>query len=271
MLTNRLIACFDIKDGRLTKARQFRDNVDVGDPVVIARDLYMQDIDEIIFYDITASAEKRRTDIAAVAAVGREVFVPFTVGGGISTVADMHAVLDAGAEKVSIDSMAVRRPELIREGAQTFGCQCIVLSMQVLRVEATGSIPSGFEIVVDGATTRTGMDAISWARRGAALGAGEICVNSIDQDGTWEGFDIELVQAVADAVDVPVIASGGAGSVDHVDEVFRAGGASAAIISSLLYSPQLTKTFRVPELKAELVGRGVNVRPSLTTHVNSAA
>jgi imidazole glycerol-phosphate synthase subunit HisF len=270
MLTNRLIACFDIKDGRLTKARQFQDNIDVGDPVVIARDLYEQDIDEIIFYDITASNERRQPDIATVAAVAREVFVPFTVGGGISSLANMHDVLDAGAEKISIDSMAVRRLELIREGAQMFGRQCIVLSMQVQRVEATDAIPSGFEIMIDGARKRTGMDAIEWARRGTALGAGEICVNSIEQDGTGEGFDVELVRAVTGAVDVPVIASGGAGTIEHIHDVFRVGGASAAIISSMLYSPRLATTYRVAALKGELIERHANVRPPVETDVGSA-
>lgn len=263
MLTSRLIACFDVKNGRVTKARQFLDNIDVGDASQVAEKMYADQIDEIVFYDIMASAEKRRPDIDTVARVAHQVFVPLTVGGGIRSLQDMHDVLDAGAEKISIDSMAVRNPPLITEGSNEFGRQCIVLSMQVKRVEKTASIPSGYEIAIDGARTFTGLDALEWARRGEELGAGEIVVNSIDQDGTHAGYDLEITRAVADAVNIPVIASGGAGTAAHVADGFRAG-ASAAIISSMLYSPRMEKNVTVRELKEQLTGEfGIAVRPFL--------
>jgi cyclase len=262
-LTNRLIACFDVKNGRVTKARQFLDNIDVGDAAVVARKMYADQIDEIIFYDIMASAERRQTDLATVAAVARQVFVPLTVGGGVRHLADMHAVLDAGAEKISLDSMAVRNPQIVTDGSREFGRQCIVLSMQVKRVGVSPTIPSGYEVAIDGARVFTGMDALEWARRGEDLGAGEICVNSIDQDGTHAGYDLNITQAIAEAVNIPVIASGGAGAAEHVARAFEVG-ASAAIISSLLYSPRMTRNVSVRELKAELstVYRS-NVRPYL--------
>ena len=264
MLAKRLIACFDVMKGRVTKARQFQDNIDVGDAEEVAVAMYEAQVDEIIFYDITASAERRRIDLDTVRSVARHVFVPFTVGGGIRSLDDMHAVLEAGAEKVSVDSMAVRQPDIISQGAREFGRQCIVLSMQVKRVEPTSAIPSGYEIAIDGARTFTGMDAVAWARRGEELGAGEICVNSIDQDGTHAGYDLKITRSIADAVNVPVIASGGAGSVEHVAEAFTAGGAYAAIVSSLLYSPRIARRPTVRELKAKLAGEyGITVRPYL--------
>lgn len=263
MLTNRLVACFDVRDGRVTKARQFQDNIDVGDPVAIAEAMYRDQIDEIIFYDIMASAQRRQTDLATVRAVARKVLVPFTVGGGIRGLDDMHAVLDAGAEKVSVDSMAVRDPEIISAGAAEFGRQCIVLSMQVKRVPVSDAIPSGYEVAIDGARVFTGMDALAWARRGAELGAGEICVNSIDQDGTHQGYDLTITEAVAKAVNVPVIASGGAGTAGHVAAAFQVG-ASAAIVSSILYSPRLADHATAADLKRELTATyGSLVRPVL--------
>lgn len=261
MLTKRIIACFDVVAGRVTKARQFRDNIDVAPADALATRLYDDEIDEIIFYDITASSERRQIDLETVRAVARRVFVPFTVGGGIRSVDDMFEVLKAGAEKISVDSMAVRNPEIIREGAEAFGRQCIVLSTQVKRVETSEEIPSGYEVFIDGARTATGMDAIEWVRRGEALGAGEICVNSIDRDGTAAGYDLEITRAVADAVNVPVIASGGAGTVDHIAAGLTAGGASAAIISSILYSPRMERNLGVAEIKAALAERGVTTRP----------
>jgi imidazole glycerol-phosphate synthase subunit HisF len=262
LLTNRIIACFDVLNGRVTKARQFQDNIDVGDPASIAAVMYRDEIDEIIFYDIMASAERRQTDLATVRAVASRIFVPFTVGGGIRDLADMHAILDAGAEKVSVDSMAVRNPDLVRAGAREFGRQCIVLSMQVKRVPVSSTIPSGYEVAIDGARVSTGLDAVEWARRGADLGAGEICVNSIDQDGTHQGYDLNITEAVVEAVNVPVIASGGAGTADHVAQVFRAG-ASAAIVSSMLYSPRMSQHTAAAELKRMLAtNHGIRVRPS---------
>jgi cyclase len=263
MLTKRLIACFDVIDGRVTKAQQFQDNIDVAPAEQLATRLYDDQIDEIVFYDITASAEKRKIDLETVRRVARHVFVPFTVGGGIRSVDDMFEVLKAGAEKISVDSMAVRNPEIIRDGAEAFGRQCIVLSTQVKRVGARSGLPSGYEVFIDGAREATGLDALEWVRRGEELGAGEIVVNSIDRDGTASGYDLEITRAVADAVNVPVIASGGAGDVDHIAAGLTDGGAQAAIISSILYSPRFDRNLGVREVKAGLVRHGVPVRPYL--------
>jgi cyclase len=191
------------------------------------------------------------------------VFVPFTVGGGIRDVDDMFEVLKAGAEKISVDSMAVRNPEIIRDGARAFGSQCVVLSTQVKRVGVRDGIPSGYEVFIDGARLATGLDALDWVRRGEDLGAGEIVVNSIDQDGTASGYDLDITRAVADSVNVPVIASGGAGNVEHIADGLTVGGASAAIISSILYSPRLDRNVGVRELKAGLAERDVPMRPYL--------
>jgi len=264
VLTKRLIACFDVIDGRVTKARQFQDNIDVAPASDLAQRLYDDQIDEIIFYDITASVEKRPIDLETVRDVARHVFVPFTVGGGIRSLDDMFAVLDAGAEKISIDSMAVRNPEIIRQGAHAFGRQCIVLSTQVKRVGARDGIPSGYEVFIDGARLATGIDAIDWVRRGAELGAGEIVVNSIDRDGTASGYDLQITREVADAVNVPVIASGGAGTVEHVAAGFTDGAAQAAIISSILYSPRFERNPTVRELKEALISRGLPMRPYMS-------
>ncbi len=212
MLTKRLIACFDVVDGRVTKAQKFQDNIDVAPATDLAQLLYEDQIDEIVFYDITASAQQRKIDLETVRGVAEHVFVPFTVGGGIRSIDDMFEVLKAGAEKISIDSMAVREPDIIRQGAEAFGRQCIVLSTQVKRVEPSTAIPSGYEVFIDGARVATGMDALEWVRKGESLGAGEIVVNSIDRDGTASGYDLEITSAVAAAVNVPVIASGGAGT-----------------------------------------------------------
>lgn len=263
MLTRRLIACFDVVDGRVTKAQQFQDNIDVAPAEDLAARLYEDQIDEIVFYDITASAEKRKIDLDTVRRVARHVFVPFTVGGGIRSVDDMFEVLKAGAEKISVDSMAVRNPEIIRDGARAFGRQCIVLSTQVKRVDASLGIPSGYEVFIDGAREATGLDALEWVRRGEELGAGEIVVNSIDRDGTASGYDLDITRDVADAVSVPVIASGGAGTADHIAAGLTDGGAQAAIISSILYSPRFDRNLGVRELKEALTARGVPLRPYL--------
>ena len=265
MLTRRLIACFDVIDGRVTKAQQFQDNIDVAPASELAQQLYEDQIDEIVFYDITASAQKRKIDLDTVRDVAQHVFVPFTVGGGIRSVDDMYEVLKAGAEKISIDSMAVRNPEIIRAGADAFGTQCVVLSTQVKHVGIRPGIPSGYEVFIDGARQATGLDALDWVRRGEELGAGEIVVNSIDRDGTASGYDIDITRAVADAVNVPIIASGGAGTVEHIAEGLTDGGASAAIISSILYSPRLDRNVGVRELKEGLSALGVPMRPWVDT------
>lgn len=257
MLTKRLIACFDIIGGRVTKAVQFKDNIDVAPAEQLAKVMYEAGVDELIFYDINASAEKRPIDIETVKKVARCVFIPFTVGGGLSSLSDMYAALKAGAEKVSVDSMAVRNPSIIAEGAKAFGRQCVVLSTQVKR---TGRTLSGYEVYIDGARVATGMDAIEWMKRGEGLGAGEICVNSIDNDGSLRGYDLELMRLACEAVNVPLIASGGAGKPEHLEELFKTTQAQAAIISSMLYSPRLARNYSVIELKDFLSARGVNVR-----------
>ncbi|MHB8244587.1 MAG: imidazole glycerol phosphate synthase subunit HisF [Acidimicrobiales bacterium] len=262
MLTRRLVACFDVRDGRLTKARRFEDNVDVGDPVEFAARLYKDGIDELIFYDITASSERRSIDLRTVERVAEMVFIPFTVGGGIASEADMRAVLKAGAEKISIDSMAVRNPALIQAGSAAFGSQCIVVSMQVKRVPMTGEIPSGYEVAIDGARVMTGMDAVQWAVRASELGAGELVVNSIDCDGTHAGYDIEITRVIAEAVNLPVIASGGAGTVQHIVDAFVVADAQAAVISSMLYSPRMAEHHSVAALKDALRAQaGFEMRP----------
>ncbi|MGM9566694.1 MAG: imidazole glycerol phosphate synthase subunit HisF [Clostridia bacterium] len=263
MLTKRLLACFDMRDGMVTKAHQFQDNFDIGSAAEIACKIYEDQIDEILFYDITASAEKKPIDLATVRTVAERVFVPFAVGGGIRDLNDMYQVLKAGAEKISIDSMAVRNPQIIEDGAKAFGSQCIILSMQVKRVEKTEKIPSGYEIAIDGARTFTGMDALEWAMRGESLGAGELCINSIDCDGTHHGYDLEITKLISDHVSVPVIASGGAGNPSHIADAFTKTGASAAIISSMLYSPKLPRNYHVSEIKDYLTAQGIPVRPFL--------
>ena len=258
MLTKRLIACFDIINGRVTKAVKFQGNIDVASADELAGLMYDSQIDEIIFYDITASSDKRGIDIDAVKKTARRIFIPFTVGGGIKTLDDMYEALKAGAEKISVDSMAVRNPKIITEGAKAFGSQCIVLSTQVKR---TGKTPSAYEVFIDGARLATGLDAIEWIRRGQDLGAGEICVNSIDCDGTMTGYDIELMKLSEKAVMVPLIASGGAGKPEHLKNLFIDTQAQGAIISSMLYSPRAERNYSVRELKAYLEQNGINVRP----------
>lgn len=257
MLTKRLIACFDIVKGRVTKAVQFQDNIDVAPAEELARAMYDAQIDELIFYDITASIQKRKIDIETVKKVAQCVFIPFTVGGGIKDLNDMYEALKAGAEKISVDSMAVRNPAIISEGAKAFGSQCIVLSTQVKK---SGLMPSGYEVFIDGASLATGMDAIEWIKRGQELGAGEICLNSIDNDGTLSGYDLELMKLADTAVSVPLIASGGAGAPEHLKALFTDTEAQAAIISSMLYSPRMERNYTVSELKEYLVQNHIGMR-----------
>ncbi|MFH1730431.1 MAG: imidazole glycerol phosphate synthase subunit HisF [Planctomycetota bacterium] len=258
MLTKRIIPCLDVRAGKVTKGIKFRGNVDVGDPVAMARKYYEDGADELVFYDITASNERRGIMIDVVRNVAREIFIPFSVGGGLRTLEDMRAVLLAGAEKVSIDSGAARNPGIIAEGAKAFGSQCIVLSMQVRKVAATGSVPSGYEIVIDGGRTFTGLDALEWAKRGEGLGAGELCVNSIDRDGTTAGFELELTRATAELVGIPVIASGGAGSPQDLADVFTEGKADAAIVASITHYGEWT----IGGIKTYLEKRGIPMRMS---------
>ncbi|MCL2751898.1 MAG: imidazole glycerol phosphate synthase cyclase subunit [Firmicutes bacterium] len=263
MLTKRLIACFDILNGRVTKAVSFQDNIDVAPASELAEAMYEAQIDELIFYDITASAQRRGIDIETVKSVARRVFIPFTVGGGIGSLGDMYEALKAGAEKISVDSMAVRNPQIISDGAKAFGSQCVVLSTQVKRTYKT---PSGYEVYIDGARLATGMDAVEWIKRGAGAGAGEICVNSIDNDGTLSGYDMDLMRLAQNAVTVPLIASGGAGAPGHLKTLFIETAAQAAIISSMLYSPRLKQNYTVRELKEYLVRHHIHVRPPETNY-----
>jgi cyclase len=256
MLSRRIIPCLDVRAGRLTKGIKFKNNVDIGDPVEAAEKYYEEGADELVFYDITASYEKRDIMIDTVKKVAERIFIPFSVGGGIRTVEDMRKVLLAGAEKVSINSAAVRNPDLISQGAKEFGSQCIVLGMDVKRVGKKKGIPSGYEIVIDGGRTYTGIDALEWAKRAEELGAGEICLNSIDADGTKEGYEINLTRLISTNVDVPVIASGGAGKPEHLLEVLTEGKADAALIASIVHYG----TYSIYELKRFLKENGIKVR-----------
>ncbi|HQP29529.1 MAG TPA: imidazole glycerol phosphate synthase subunit HisF [Syntrophales bacterium] len=256
MLRKRIIPCLDVRAGKLTKGIKFKGNIDIGDPVEAARQYYEQGADEIVFYDITASSDQRQILLDVVRRVAATIFIPFSVGGGIRTLADMRAVILAGAEKVSVNSAAVQNPRLIAEGAKAFGSQCIVLGMDVKRVEASARIPSGYEIVIHGGRIDTGRDALEWAREAERLGAGEICLNSIDADGTRDGYEIRLTSLISDRVGIPVIASGGAGTPEHLHDVLTRGRADAALIASMVHY----RTHTLADIKAYLSGRGVPVR-----------
>lgn len=256
MLSKRIIPCLDVRNGKLTKGIKFQGNVDIGDPVASARHYYEQGADEIVFYDITASAEGRGIFLDVVERVAAQIFIPFSVGGGINTVEDMRAVLLAGAEKVSVNSGAVKNPDIISQGAALFGSQCIVLGMDVKRVPKSEAIPSGFEVVIYGGRKPVGLDAIEWAKTGEALGAGEICLNSIDADGTKDGYDLELTRLVARKVKIPVIASGGAGNPQHMAEAFTKGRASAALIASIVHFGEYT----IRGIKEQIAAQGVKMR-----------
>ena len=256
MLSRRIIPCLDVRHGKLTKGVKFKGNVDIGDPVEMASFYYEEGADELVFYDITASSEKRDIMIETVRRVAEKIFIPFSVGGGIRTVEDMRRVLLAGAEKVSVNSAAIRDPGLIARGAEAFGSQAIVLGMDVKRVPLSPKIPTGYEMVIDGGRTPTGLDALGWAIQGERLGAGEICLNSIDADGTKEGYELNLTRLVASHVHIPVIASGGAGAAEHLVDVLDAGLADAALIASITHYG----LFSIRDLKAYLHQRGIKVR-----------
>lgn len=256
MLSKRLIPCLDVREGRLTKGIKFKGNRDIGDPVTTAASYYEEGADEIVFYDITASSDRRDILIETVRKVAEKIFIPFSVGGGIKSVEQMREVLLAGAEKISINSAAVRNPSLISEGAEAFGSQCIVLGMDVKRVLPNKDIPTGFEVVIDGGRNPMGMDALMWARKAVQLGAGEICLNSIDADGTRQGYDLELNRLIASRVQVPVIASGGAGTPEHLFDVLTEGMADAALIASIAHFG----TYTIRDLKTFLHGRGIKMR-----------
>lgn len=253
MLKKRIIICLDVKDGRTTKGVKFQNNIDIGDPVDMAAEYYSQGVDELVFYDIMASARGRGPILDLISRVASKIFIPFCVGGGIGTLDDIRSTILAGAEKVSLNSQAVKHPELISEGARIFGKQCIVLGMDVRR---DPSKPSGFGTTINGGRVDTGLDALEWAKRGVELGAGEIVLNSMDADGTRNGYDIELTKLIADNVSVPVIASGGGGKVEHLEKVLTQGNADAALIASMVHSGEYT----VGSIKTELDKSGVPVR-----------
>jgi cyclase len=256
MLSKRVIACLDVRNGKLAKSVKFVDTQDIGDPVTTAARYYADGLDELVFYDITASSEGRNIMIDVVEAVASQIFIPFSVGGGIRSVEDATKLRLAGAEKINVNSAAVQDPELISRCAQAIGAQSTVLSMDVLRVGKSATTPSGYEIVIHGGRTRMGLDALEWARRGEALGAGELVVNSIDADGTREGYELTLTRMIAEAVKIPVIASGGAGKPEHLYDVLTEGKADAALVASMVHYGD----YRVGELKQYLHGRGLPMR-----------
>jgi cyclase len=256
MLSKRIIPCLDVRNGKTTKGVQFKGNIDIGDPVEMARFYYENGADEIVFYDITASSDKRGIMLDVVRRVAETIFIPFSVGGGIRTVEDMRAVLLAGAEKISVNSAAILNPDLISQGARAFGNQCVVLGMDVKFVGKRSEIPSGYEMVINGGRRPMGIDALEWAQRAESLGAGEICLNSIDADGTQDGYEISLTSLISSNVSIPVIASGGAGKPEHLLDVLTRGHADAALVASMVHYG----AYSISEIKSFLHSNGVKVR-----------
>ncbi|HUL77414.1 MAG TPA: imidazole glycerol phosphate synthase subunit HisF [Vicinamibacteria bacterium] len=252
MLAKRLIPCLDVDHGRVVKGVRFVSLRDAGDPVEAAARYDAEGADELVFLDITASSDARPIVIEMVRQVADAVYLPFTVGGGVRTLDDAEGLLRAGADKVAVNTAAVRDPALVEELARRFGSQAVVLA-----IDARAAGPNGWEVFVQGGRTPTGKDAVAWAREGAERGAGELLLTSMDRDGTKDGFDLPLTRAVTDAVRVPVVASGGCGSVAHMAEVLAQGGASAALAASVFHFGEI----RIPEAKAELLRAGVEVRP----------
>ena len=251
MKVARVIPCLDVTAGRVVKGTNFVELRDAGDPVELAERYDREGADELVFLDITASSDGRDTMVDVVARTAEKVFIPFTVGGGIRTVEDARRMLRAGADKVSVNTSAVQRPELIREIADEFGAQCVVCAIDAKRR------PGGFEVYLHGGRTATGIDALEWARRATELGAGEILLTSMDRDGTKEGFDLDLTRAISDAVGVPVIASGGVGTLDHLVDGIRQGGADAVLAASIFHF----REYSIADAKRHLLGAGITVRP----------
>ncbi|WP_301962671.1 imidazole glycerol phosphate synthase subunit HisF [uncultured Megasphaera sp.] len=250
MLAKRIVPCLDVRDGRVVKGKQFKNIRDVDDPVNLGKYYSEQGADELVFYDITATHERRNIFIDVVRAVAEAIDIPFTIGGGIASIDDFHQVLRAGADKVSVNSAAVMRPDLIREAALRFGSQCVVLSIDAKR-DGRG----GWQVYVEGGRKNTGIDAIAWAKQGVALGAGEICINSMDADGEKAGFDLELNRRLATELPVPIIASGGAGTMEDFKRVFDVG-VDAALAASVFHFGQIP----IPELKKYLKEQGIAMR-----------
>jgi len=258
MLSKRLIACLDVRNGKLAKSVKFVNTTDIGDPVAKAREYYLDGLDELVFYDITASHEDRGIMLEVVEAVASQVFIPLSVGGGVRSVDDATDLRLAGAEKINVNSAAVRDPALIERCAAAIGEQNVVLSMDVRRVTPTQALPSGYEIVVNGGRKPMQVDALAWALQGEQLGAGELVVNSIDADGTREGYELQLTRMISEAVRVPVIASGGAGCPEHLTQVLTEGRADAALVASMVHFGE----YRVSGIKQQLHAAGIKMRMS---------
>lgn len=256
MLSKRLIVCLDVRNRKVTKGVKFKGNIDIGDPVEMGARYSDEGVDELVFYDITASAENRPCDIEMVKEIASHVFIPFSVGGGIRNLEDMRAVLLAGAEKVSINSLAVLNPEIIAEGAKAFGSQCIVLGIDAKFVGVSEKMPSGYEVYIQGGRRAMGIDAVEWAIKAQELGVGEICLNSIDADGTKEGYELTITDMIAKAVQVPVIASGGAGVPEHISTLFSKTTADAALVASMVHFGDYT----VQGIKSAMREAGIVVR-----------
>ncbi len=251
MLAKRIIPCLDVKNGRVVKGVNFVDIRDAGDPVELAKYYSEQGADEVVFLDITATSDARKSVVDVIENTGKKVFVPLTVGGGIRTAADFQEILRAGADKISVNSAAVKDPELIARAAEQFGSQCVVLA-----IDGKSRGDGTWEVVIAGGRTPTGLDVVEWAKKGQELGAGEILLTSMDADGTQTGFDLEMTKAVVDAVSIPVIASGGAGRLEDFYEVFDKTGCDAALAASLFHYGALT----VPQVKEYLRQRSIPVR-----------
>ncbi len=251
MLAKRIIPCLDVTEGRVVKGKKFVDLKDAGDPVELAAYYDKEGADELVFLDITASSDKRYIMLEVVKKVAEKVFIPFTVGGGIGDIETMRDILAGGADKVSVNTAAVRDPALIEKGAEKFGSQCIVLAIDAKKIG-----DKKWEVYTHGGRTPTGIDAVEWAKKGEKLGAGEILLTSMDRDGTKDGYELDLTRAIADAVGIPVIASGGAGKVEHIYDAFVKGRADAALLASLLHYRELT----IKEIKDYLENKGIAVR-----------
>lgn len=253
MLKKRIIVCLDVKDGRTTKGVKFQNNVDIGDPVEMAKEYYKQGVDELVFYDIIASARGRGPILELISQVASQVFIPFCVGGGIGSIEDIRSTILAGAEKVSLNSQAVKNPALITEGARIFGNQCIVLGMDAAKDE---QMPSGYRVYINGGRIKTDLDALEWAKKAVELGAGEIVLNSIDADGTKNGYELNLTKMISENVSVPVIASGGGGTPEHLADALTKGKADAVLIATMVHSGKYT----VESIKKDLQKMNIPVR-----------
>ncbi|MGB9682375.1 MAG: imidazole glycerol phosphate synthase subunit HisF [bacterium] len=252
MLTKRIIPCLDVKDGKVVKGIHFLNLTDAGDPVELAEYYDKEGADELVFLDITASIEKRKTMVELVKATASRVFIPFTVGGGIGSIEDIRNILRAGADKVSLNTQAVKNPEIINEASRVFGSQCVVVAIDAARDQKI----KGWRVYINGGSTPTELEAVRWAKEVERLGAGEILLTSIDTDGTQRGYDIELTKAISSSVNIPVIASGGAGRLEHLKEALIDGGASAVLLASLLHY----KKYTIKEIKEYLKREGIPIR-----------